>query len=221
MSGVSGNWARGHPWAAVYDFFVEREPLARVLGRVMFGTDARLLYRTIDEIGDLPEGSSVLDIPVGGGVALRALGPGDRIRYVAADIAPEMLQRTERVARERGLEGQVELVRADVEHLPFGDGEFDLCLSLAGLHCFPDPEAAVHEIARVVKPGGRFTGSVFLTGTGLRYVPGVIGGRAIGVMGPSGSKADLDRWLHAAGFRHVRIDLSGAIGYFTATKPSR
>lgn len=222
MANPSASWEAGHPWASVYDFFVERAPLARVVGRVAFGTDTRLLYRTIDGIGELPDGSAVLDIPVGGGVALRGLATsGRKLRYVAADISPDMLARTERVARERGVEDQVELVKADVEQLPFEDGEFDLCLSLAGLHCFPDPEAAVHEIARVVKPGGRFTGSVFLTGTGLRYVPGVVGGRLAGVMGPSGSREDLDRWLHDAGFRGVRIDLSGAIGYFTATKPSR
>jgi SAM-dependent methyltransferase len=222
MANPSAQWEAGHPWAAVYDFFVEREPLARVAGRLAFGTDTRLLYRAIDSIGELPDGSAVLDIPVGGGVALRGLaGRRKQLRYVGADISPDMLERTRRVARERGLEDQVELVRADVEKLPFDDGEFDLVLSLAGLHCFPDPEAAVHEVARVVKPGGRFAGSVFLTGTGLRYVPGVIGGRLVGVMGPSGSRADLDRWLHDAGFRAVRIDLSGAIGYFTATKPSR
>lgn len=219
MPNPSKAWEAGHPWATVYDFFVERESLARVAGRLAFGTDTRLLYSAIDSVGELPAGSSVLDIPTGGGVALRGLRPGQGIRYVAADIAPEMLRRTERAARERGLEEQVELSSADVEHLPFEDGEFDLVLSFAGLHCFPDPRAAVLEIARVVPPGGRFRGSVFLTGTGVRYVPAIVGGRLAGVMGPSGSRADLDSWLHEAGFRQVRIELSGAIGYFAATKP--
>jgi SAM-dependent methyltransferase len=214
----SAAWEAGHPWASVYDFFVERESLARVVGQVAFGTDTRLLYRAIDAVGELPDGSAVLDIPTGGGVALRGLRPGQKIRYVAADIAPEMLARTQRVADERGLD-QVEVQSADVEDLPFADGEFDLVQSFAGLHCFPNPRKAVLEIARVVKPAGRFTGSVFLTGTGLRYVPAIAGGRLAGVMGPSGSRADLDRWLHDAGFQNVRIEMSGAIGYFAATKP--
>jgi SAM-dependent methyltransferase len=202
----------------VYDFFVERESLARLAGRIAFGTDTSLLYSAIDAVGQLPDGSAVLDIPTGGGVALRGVRPGQRIRYVAADIAPEMLARTERVARERGLD-QVEVQSADVEKLPFEDGEFDLVQSFAGLHCFPNPRKAVLEIARVVKPGGRFAGSVFLTDTGLRYKAAIVGGRLSGVMGPSGSRADLDRWLHDAGFRNVRIEMSGAIGYFNATKP--
>jgi ubiquinone/menaquinone biosynthesis C-methylase UbiE len=211
-------WEAGHPWATVYDFFVERESLARVVGQLAFGTDTRLLYEAIDAVGSLPDGSAVLDIPTGGGVALRGVRPGQRIRYVAADIAPEMLARTQRVADERGLD-QVEVQSADVEKLPFADGEFDLVQSFAGLHCFPNPRLAVLEIARVVKPEGRFVGSVFLTGTGLRYMPAIIGGRASGVMGPSGSRADLDRWLHDAGLQNVQIEMSGAIGYFSATKP--
>ena len=219
MANPSAAWQAGHPWATVYDFFVERESLARVAGQLAFGTDTRLLYRAIDSVSELPEGSTVLDIPVGGGVALRGLKPGQGIRYVAADISPDMLRRTERAARERGVDDQVELREADVEQLPFDDGEFDRVLSFAGLHCFPRPRLAVLEIARVVKPGGQFMGSVFLTGTGLRYQPAIVGGRIAGVMGPSGTRADLDNWLHDAGFRNVQIELSGAIGYFRATKP--
>jgi SAM-dependent methyltransferase len=203
----------------VYDFVVERESLARVTGRLAFGTDTRLLYREIDAIRELPAGSAVLDIPTGGGVALRGLEPGQGLRYVAADISPEMLRRTEAVARQRGLEDQVEVRAADVEKLPFDDGEFDRVQSFAGLHCFPRPRLAVLEIARCIRPGGRFVGSIFLTGTGLRYLPGILGGRLIGVMGPSGSRAELDRWLRDAGLRNVSIEISGAIGYFAATAP--
>jgi len=215
----SAAWESGHPWASVYDFFVERETLARVAGRLAFGTDTRLLYSAIDAVRELPDGSVVLDIPTGGGVALRGLLPDQQIRYVAADISPEMLARTKRVAEERGL-SQVEVQSADVENLPFEDGEFDLVQSFAGLHCFPNPRLAVLEIARVVRPGGRFRGSVFLTGTGLRYRPAIIGGRLSGVMGPSGTRAELDGWLHDAGLRNVSIRMSGAIGYFEAAKPA-
>jgi SAM-dependent methyltransferase len=217
VSGVSANWRRGHPWAAVYDFFVERETLSRPIGRLVFGTDTRLLYDGTRAIDDVPDGGSVLDIPCGGGVALRALSPERRIRYVAADIAPAMLGRAEQVAAERGLD-QVEPRIADVEDLPFGDGEFDLCLSFAGLHCFPHPDVAAREIARVLKPGGRFVGSVFLTDGGLRYEPMVLLGRAAGLMGPSGRRRDLERWLDEAGFGEARIERSGAIAYFDAVR---
>lgn len=219
MANPSAAWAAGHPWSAVYDFFVERETLASVAGRVAFGTDTSLLYDAIASIGELPPGSSVLDIPTGGGVALRGIRRDQGIRYVAADISPGMLERAHAAARERGVENQVEFETADVEKLPFAVAEFDRVISFAGLHCFPRPRAAVLEIARVLRPGGRFEGSVFLTGTGIRYVPAIIAGRAAGVMGPSGSRADLERWMRDAGLSGVQIDVSGAIGYFRATKP--
>ena len=219
MANPSAAWAAGHPWSVVYDFFVERETLARVAGRLAFGTDTGLLYDAIDSIGELPAGSSVLDIPTGGGVALRGIQPGQGIRYVAADISPDMLDRARRVAGERDVEDQVEFETADVERLPFEVGEFDLVISVAGLHCVPRPRVAVLEIARVLRGGGDFTGSVFLTGTSIRYLPAVVAGRAAGVMGPSGSRADLEGWLRDAGLRNVRIEVSGAIAYFRATKP--
>lgn len=214
---MSANWRRGHPWAAVYDFFVERETLSRPVGKALFGTDTRLLYDGMRAIDDVPDGGAVLDIPCGGGVALRALSPQRPIRYVAADIAPGMLGRAEQVASERGLD-QVEPRLADVEDLPFGDGEFDLCLSYAGLHCFPRPDVATREISRTLKPGGRFVGSVFLTDGGLRYMPMVLFGRTAGVMGPSGGLADLERWLDDAGFADAHIERSGAIAYFDAER---
>jgi SAM-dependent methyltransferase len=217
VSGVSANWRRGHPWAAVYDFFVEREALSRPAGKLLFGTETGLLYERMRAVDDVPDGGAVLDIPCGGGVALRALRPRRPIRYVAADIAPAMLARTEQVARGRGLE-QVETRIADAEDMPFADGEFDLCMSFAGLHCFPHPDVAAREIGRVVKRGGRFVGSVFLTDGSVRYQPMVIAGRVAGVMGPSGGMRDLERWLDEAGFADAEIERSGAIAYFDATR---
>ena len=201
----------------MYDFFVERETLSRPVAKLLFGTDTRRLYEGLRAIDSVPDGGAVLDIPCGGGVALRALTPERRIRYVAADIAPAMLERTAQVARRSGLD-QVETRSADVEDLPFGDGEFDLCLSFAGLHCFPHPGAAAREIGRCLRPGGRFVGSVFLTDGGLRYEPMVLAGRVSGVMGPSGTMRDLEGWLADAGFADVRIERSGAIAYFDAER---
>src|SRR3954462_6478599 len=217
MANPSAAWAAGHPWSVIYDFFVERESLARVAGLVAFGTDTGKLYEAIAPIGELPAGSSVLDIPTGGGVALRGIRPGQGVRYVGAELSPDMLERARGVARERGVEDQVEFATADVERLPFGVGEFDRVISFAGLHCFPRPRAAVLEIARVLRGGGEFTGSVFLTGMGIRYKGAIVAGRGAGVMGPSGTRADLERWLRDAGLRNVRIELSGAIAYFSAT----
>jgi ubiquinone/menaquinone biosynthesis C-methylase UbiE len=209
-------WRANHPWATVYDFIVERPALGGALWRIGMGSDLGRLYAAAEEVGRLPDGSAVLDIPCGGGVALRGMRPGQRIRYVAADIAPAMLERTRRAAERRGLE--VELREADAGDLPFAAGEFDLAVCFTSLHCFPDPARAVKELARVLKPGGRVTGSAFLTDAGLRFQPMRLTGRAAGLLGPSGSHADLRRWLQWAGFEEARLDRSGGLTYFTARR---
>ena len=160
----------------------------------------------------------MLDVPAGGGVALRGLRPGQGVRYVAADISQAMLDRTMRVARERHVVAQVEPVLADVGNRPFADGEFDLVVSFTGLHCFPDPHLAVLEMARVLHPGGILTGSALLTDTGLRYLPVRQAGRLAGLLGPGASSSEVESWLAEAGFEDVTLDLSGAIGYFRGRK---
>ena len=213
LRGVSQVWRADHPWAPVYDFVVEREPLARVAWRLAMGSDVRLLYAAAAEIGRLPDGATVLDVPCGGGVALRGLRPGQRLTYLATDISPAMLARAGAHAR-----AGVTCVQADVERLPLAGSCVDLCASFTGLHCFPDPEAAVHEIARVLRPGGVLTGSAFLNDTGRRYDVVRVAGRAGGLLGRSATRAELRDWLSAAGLGDVTLRTSGALVYFRAVR---
>ena len=213
-----GGWGDDPLWAHVYDWSVEHPQVGGALWKAGIGSELRRLYTASAEIGRQPAGSSVLDVPVGGGVALRGLRPGQGIRYVAADISQAMLDRTMRVARERQVVAQVEPVLADVGKLPFPDGEFDLVVTFTGLHCFPDPHRAVLEMARVLHPGGILTGSALLTDTGLRYLPLRQVGRFAGLLGPGASSDDVRTWLAEAGFEDVTLELSGAIGYFRGRK---
>ncbi len=215
LDGVSDVWRGDHPWATFYDFMVEHERIGGTLWKLGGGTDLRLLYAAADEIAALPAGAAVLDVPCGGGVALRGLRPSQDVRYVAADISPAMLRRTAQNAARRGLD-QVECVEADVEHLPFGDGAFDLVVSFTGLHCFPRPGAAVAELGRVLRDGGVLTGSALLNDSGVQYTPMRVAGRTSGLLGPSGTVPELRRWLQDAGFADVRVTRSGALTYFRA-----
>jgi ubiquinone/menaquinone biosynthesis C-methylase UbiE len=213
-----GGWDEDPLWAGIYDWTVEHPGPGGALWRVGIGSDLRRLYAAAAEIGRQSAGSAVLDVPCGGGVALRGLRPGQGVRYVAADIAQPMLDRTMAAARERHVAAQVEPVLADVGQLPFGDGEFDLVVSFTGLHCFPDPELAVREIARVLQPGGVLTGSALLNDTGLRYLPLRQAGRLAGLLGPSATTTELRTWLAATGFVEVDVSLSGAMAYIRGVK---
>ncbi len=208
--------AVGRVGGGAYDFAVEHEWLARPAGLALWGTDTRMLYDSIRTISELPEGSAVLDVPCGGGVALRGLRPAQRLRYVAADISTDMLDRARARAAALGRD-DIEFVEADIERMPFEDNEFDLCLSFNGLHCVPDPPVAVREIARCVKPGGRLVGDSVVRGAGWRQDLAIGFFRRAGVFGVGGTVDDLHGWLTDAGLKVDRLERSGGPAHFTAT----
>jgi ubiquinone/menaquinone biosynthesis C-methylase UbiE len=211
-------WADDPPWATVYDWSVEH-PLVGGLGwRVAVGSDLRLLYAAASEIGSLPAGSVVLDVPCGGGVALRGLRPGQGLTYLAADIAQAMLDRSVDAARRRGVADQVVPRLADVGNLPMDDGSVDLVVTFTGLHCFPDPRLAVAELARLLRSGGVVTGSMLATDTGPRYEPVRRAGRRARLLGPMCSRAELVAWFAEGGVPALRVTTSGAIAYFRGVK---
>jgi SAM-dependent methyltransferase len=215
---MANAWRTDHPWATVYDFLVESRRIGHPLARIGAGTDFGLLWKAADVIGELPDGGVVLDVPCGGGVALRGMRPGQDIRYVAVDISDAMLRRTGDAAFERGVDQQVELVEADVAALPFEDATFDLCVSFTGLHCFPDVRGALREIARVVRPGGALSGSAVLSDAGILYLPMRVTGRLAGLLGPMCTADELRTWLAEDGFADVALTRSGGITYFTARR---
>jgi SAM-dependent methyltransferase len=202
--------------SGAYDFGAEREWFARPAGFALWGTDTRMFYDSIRTIGELPDGSAVLDVPCGGGVALRGLRPGQSVRYVAADVSTDMLARARARAAALGRD-DIEFVEADIERMPFDDNEFDLCVSYNGLHCLPDPAAAVREIARCLKPGGRLVGDSVVRGAGSRQDLAIIVFRRAGAFGVGGTVDELRGWLTDARLRVDRLECSGAIAHFTAT----
>ncbi|HEX7278882.1 MAG TPA: methyltransferase domain-containing protein [Solirubrobacterales bacterium] len=158
------------------------------------------------------DGGTIVDCPCGAGVALRELGPTAELRYVAVDLSPSMLRRTQKRFEGRGLR-QVEAVRADATEIPMPDASAGLFLSYWGLHCFEDPEAALAEAARILEPRGRLVGSTFVRGRDsvrqrLLVKPG------LGDFGNPGTAEEVPRWLEAAGFTGLRIQRSGPMLFF-------
>ncbi|MDF9716254.1 methyltransferase domain-containing protein [Nocardioides sp. ChNu-153] len=218
VRGLLGGWEGDPAWAHVYAWSVDHPGPGAVGWRAAVGSDLQLLLDAADETGTLPAGSRVLDVPCGSGVALRGLRPGQGLEYVAADIAPAMLERTRRTAADLGVADQVTCTEADVAALPFTDASFDRVLSLTGLHCFPDPAAAFAEMARVLRPGGVLLGSALLTDTGLRHEPVRRIGRLAGLLGPMCSSDDVRRWATAHGVPDLELRTSGALAYFRGTR---
>ena len=124
MPDLRERWRTSFLEATTYDWAVEHEHVAGVLGRLIWGTDTSAFYRDIARLSELPAGTSVLDIPCGGGVAFRGLRPEQELDYVAADLSPVMLRRARAEADRRGIHW-IEFAEADVEALPFDDRSFD------------------------------------------------------------------------------------------------
>ncbi|MBN1657344.1 MAG: methyltransferase domain-containing protein [Anaerolineae bacterium] len=103
----------------------------------------------------LRPGMVALEVGPGNGrytlAAARHVGPGGRV--VAIDIEPRMVERVARRAAEEGVDN-VEARVADVYRLPWVDGTFDAAYMMAVIGEIPEPERALRELHRVLRPGG-------------------------------------------------------------------
>jgi ubiquinone/menaquinone biosynthesis C-methylase UbiE len=95
---------------------------------------------------------SVIEIGAGTGLNL-ALYPEAVDRLVLTEPEEPMIKRLER--KVRAANRPAEVVRARAEHLPFDDETFDFAVCTLVLCTVPDPGAALAELRRVLKPGGR------------------------------------------------------------------
>ncbi len=93
-----------------------------------------------------------LEVAIGSGLNLPYYSP--RVtRATGVDLSGEMLARARDRAEALGIE--IELKEANAESLPFPSGSFDTVAISLALCTIPDPAAALREMARVCRAGGR------------------------------------------------------------------
>jgi SAM-dependent methyltransferase len=109
----------------------------------------------------------VVEIGIGTGLNLALYDPAVVERVVGVEPDPHMMRR----AREKAAAARVpvELYQASGEHLPFAADRFDTAVVTWSLCTIPDPSAALAEVRRVLRPGGRL---LFIEHTRSRQ-PGV------------------------------------------------
>jgi arsenite methyltransferase len=191
----------GHRLAAILGYpqeWIENLPVAAVLS--MAGTGNPLA------LGEIQPGERVLDCGSGAGadalIAARLVGPAGRV--IGIDMTPEMIARAQANAGEAGLTN-VEFREGLLEALPVDDGWADLLISNGVLNLVPNKGAALGEMFRVLRPGGRL------------QIADIVLGRAV----PDDSKEDVSLWtgciaggllegeiralVDAAGFRDIAV----------------
>jgi arsenite methyltransferase len=116
---------------------------------------------------NIPAGGIALDVGSGPGTVTaslaRAAGPDGL--GLGIDISEPMLSRA--VRNEAG--PHVGFIRADAQRLPLRDNTVDAAVSMAVLQLIPNPAAALAEIARVLRPGGRLAIMVPTAGRAARF----------------------------------------------------
>ena len=117
---------------------------ADLIERWLFGTEHRG-WACSQATGD------TLEVAIGTGLNLPHY-PAD-VRLMGIDLSPEMLALAE--ARGKELGRRLRLTEGDAQDLPFADGSFDTVVCTYALCSVPDDAAAIAEMHRVLKPGGR------------------------------------------------------------------
>lgn len=110
-------------------------------------------------------GTRVLDIGCGTGgpsLALAAMGA----EVVAVDIEPQLLAHGRRLARKAGLEDRIQWCLVQPGPFPFPDEDFDIVFSKDALIHVPAKQALYADILRVLRPGGTYAASDWLSGAG-------------------------------------------------------
>lgn len=121
-------------------------------------------------------GERVLDICTGTGepalTIARLVGPQGQVTGV--DLSEEMVRIATGVAKERG-QANADFQVQDAERMTLRDATFDAAISAFGFQIVTDPEKAVAEAHRVLKPGGRLAVSVWSTGDKVPAIHWIIG----------------------------------------------
>lgn len=102
-----------------------------------------------------PRGTEfAIDVACGPATLARVFAPHVRSIF-GLDLTPAMLERARREATERKLTNFCAL-RGNVLQMPFRDATFDLVVTSYSIHHLPDAAAAIGEISRILKRGGKF-----------------------------------------------------------------
>lgn len=113
------------------------------------GKFVKCMYQEILERADRIPAEKILDLGCGNGNVIALLKDRKIAQYFGVDISEMMVKEAA-----KRLGGGAVVMTGDAENIPFGDSYFDLIICNASFHHYPNPQKAVEEMKRVLKPEG-------------------------------------------------------------------
>jgi arsenite methyltransferase len=157
-------------------------------------------------VAELREGETVLDLGSGGGidVLLSARRVGPTGTAYGLDMTDEMLALAQRNAREAGA-ANAHFLKGVIEDIPLPAESIDVVISNCVVNLSTDKPAALAEIARVLRPGGRIGISDIVAEDGLSDAERAERGSYVGCIAGALSESEFRSGLEAAGLVDVEI----------------
>lgn len=137
---------------------IEDDSVVRAYDRISRWPQFRLIRRMIiKELRKHQPDGSLVDIGCGPGYLLADMARSfQKLNLIGVDISAEMVERAANNLAIKGLDDRVTFRVGDIQGLPFEDSSVDFATSTLSLHHWSDPKQALHEISRILRPGGRF-----------------------------------------------------------------
>jgi SAM-dependent methyltransferase len=160
-------------------------------------------------VADLQVGETVLDLGSGGGIdvilSARRVGPGGTA--YGLDMTDEMLALARQNARAAGV-ANVHFLRGVIEQIPLPAGSVDVVISNCVINLSTDKAAALAEIGRVLRPGGRLGVSDVVAEDRLSSTERAERGSHVGCIAGALAKAEYEAGLAAAGFERITVEFT-------------
>lgn len=168
-----------------------------------------------------PENGAVLEVAPGPGFLAVELARGGKVRVTGLDISKTFVELATKNAAEAGV--RVDFRQGNASEMPFADDSFDLLVCRAAFKNFTQPEKALREMRRVLRPGGKGVVIDLRREATMEDVRRYVDGLGLGVwdrwstlftfrfmlLKRAYTKAEMERMVQGAGFSQARVDAIG------------